>query len=166
VEKLKAWLETRLVAVSEKSTIATAIRYGLNRWDGLVRFRSSVQARPVGQPKGTGLAVTGRKMSGWCGPEPLFLGGDYTAAVFRPHSSWGLGLDGLGAACGAKRDCGHWSARRWLRPSSSSLVPLDRSRPCPAMGDGVLIYFGYPAAHEDDAERAGSAGAALHRGPG
>jgi class 3 adenylate cyclase len=23
------------------------------------------------------------------------------------------------------------------------------------MGDGVLIYFGYPQAHEDDAERAG-----------
>jgi transposase len=38
VEKLKAWLETRLIAVSEKSTIATAIRYGLSRWDGLVRF--------------------------------------------------------------------------------------------------------------------------------
>ena len=26
------------------------------------------------------------------------------------------------------------------------------------MGDGVLIYFGYPAAHEDDAERAINAG--------
>ncbi len=38
VEKLKAWLETRLLAVSEKSTIAAAIRYGLSRWDGLVRF--------------------------------------------------------------------------------------------------------------------------------
>jgi transposase len=38
VEKLKAWLETRLVAVSDKSTIATAIRYGLSRWDVLVRF--------------------------------------------------------------------------------------------------------------------------------
>src|SRR6266403_2320168 len=38
VEKLKAWLETRLVTVSEKSTIATAIRYGLSRWDSLVRF--------------------------------------------------------------------------------------------------------------------------------
>jgi len=23
------------------------------------------------------------------------------------------------------------------------------------MGDGVLAYFGYPQAHEDDAERAG-----------
>src|SRR5262249_24671075 len=28
-------------------------------------------------------------------------------------------------------------------------------------GDGVLIYFGYPAAHEDDAERAVRAGLAL-----
>lgn len=29
------------------------------------------------------------------------------------------------------------------------------------MGDGVLAYFGYPQAHEDDAERAGRAGLAL-----
>src|SRR5215468_11037168 len=29
------------------------------------------------------------------------------------------------------------------------------------MGDGVLIYFGYPRAHEDDAERAVQAGLAL-----
>jgi class 3 adenylate cyclase len=29
------------------------------------------------------------------------------------------------------------------------------------MGDGVLVYFGYPEAHEDDAERAVRAGAAL-----
>jgi len=28
------------------------------------------------------------------------------------------------------------------------------------MGDGVLIYFGYPEAHEDDAERAARAGLA------
>jgi transposase len=32
------WLENQLAAVSRKSTIAEAIRYGLNRWDGLVRF--------------------------------------------------------------------------------------------------------------------------------
>ena len=31
-------LETRLAAVSEKSTIAEAIRYGFHHWDGLVRF--------------------------------------------------------------------------------------------------------------------------------
>ena len=32
------------------------------------------------------------------------------------------------------------------------------------MGDGVLVYFGYPQAHEDDAERAVRAGLALDRG--
>jgi Transposase IS66 family len=36
--KLQDWLETKLIAVSEMSTIASAIRYGLSRWDGLVRF--------------------------------------------------------------------------------------------------------------------------------
>src|SRR5439155_14917992 len=29
------------------------------------------------------------------------------------------------------------------------------------MGDGVLVYFGYPQAHEDDAERAVRVGLAL-----
>src|SRR5204862_4078666 len=29
------------------------------------------------------------------------------------------------------------------------------------MGDGILAYFGYPQAHEDDAERATRAGLAL-----
>jgi class 3 adenylate cyclase len=29
------------------------------------------------------------------------------------------------------------------------------------MGDGVLVYFGYPQAHEDDAERAVRAGLQL-----
>ena len=38
VEELKTWLEKHLAAVSRKSTIAEAIRYGLGRWDGLVRF--------------------------------------------------------------------------------------------------------------------------------
>jgi hypothetical protein len=31
------------------------------------------------------------------------------------------------------------------------------------MGDGVLVYFGYPQAHEDDAERAVRAGLELNR---
>jgi transposase len=38
VENLKAWLEAQLAAVSQKSTIAEAIRYGLKRWPGLIRF--------------------------------------------------------------------------------------------------------------------------------
>ena len=32
------------------------------------------------------------------------------------------------------------------------------------LGDGVLVYFGYPQAHEDDAQRAVRAGLALVRG--
>jgi transposase len=38
VESFKAWLQAKLVAVSQKSPIAEAIRYGFNHWDGLVRF--------------------------------------------------------------------------------------------------------------------------------
>jgi hypothetical protein len=38
VDALKIWLEGELARVSRKSVIATAIRYGLNHWDGLVRF--------------------------------------------------------------------------------------------------------------------------------
>ena len=35
---LKIWLEQQLSRVSTKSVIAEVIRYGLNHWDGLVRF--------------------------------------------------------------------------------------------------------------------------------
>ena len=34
------------------------------------------------------------------------------------------------------------------------------------MGDGILAYFGFPSAHEDDAERAVRAGLAIHPGAG
>ena len=34
------------------------------------------------------------------------------------------------------------------------------------MGDGVLVYFGYPQAHEDDAERAVRAGLGVIDGVG
>jgi Adenylate and Guanylate cyclase catalytic domain/Collagen triple helix repeat (20 copies) len=37
----------------------------------------------------------------------------------------------------------------------------DQGPPGPHMGDGVLVYFGYPQAHEDDAERAVRAGLEL-----
>jgi len=37
-EALRAWLETTLAQVASGSAIAQAIRYALNRWDGLVRF--------------------------------------------------------------------------------------------------------------------------------
>jgi transposase len=37
-EALRAWLEKTLAQVAAGSSIAQAIRYALNRWDGLVRF--------------------------------------------------------------------------------------------------------------------------------
>ena len=37
-EALKTWLENTLAQVASGSAIAQAIRYALNRWDGLVRF--------------------------------------------------------------------------------------------------------------------------------
>jgi len=38
IEALRTWLEIQLARVSGKSTIAAAIRYGFNHWDGLMRF--------------------------------------------------------------------------------------------------------------------------------
>src|SRR6516164_4630771 len=42
VAALKTWLETTLAQLASSSTIAQALRYGLNHWDGLVRFLRSV----------------------------------------------------------------------------------------------------------------------------
>ena len=38
VAAIKTWLEQPFARVSAKATIAEDIRYGLNHWDGLVRF--------------------------------------------------------------------------------------------------------------------------------
>jgi hypothetical protein len=51
VEELKRWLETQLATVSARSVVAQAIRYGLNHWQGLVRFlddgRIEMDSNPV-----------------------------------------------------------------------------------------------------------------------
>lgn len=38
VAELKVWLQAQLARASAKSALATAIRYGLNHWEGLERF--------------------------------------------------------------------------------------------------------------------------------
>ena len=38
VTALKIWLEKTLVQLASGSSIAQAMRYGLNHWDGLARF--------------------------------------------------------------------------------------------------------------------------------
>jgi transposase len=51
VERLKTWLEQQLATVSQKATIADAIRYALARWQGLTRFiddgRIEIDSNPV-----------------------------------------------------------------------------------------------------------------------
>jgi len=39
VMAFRSWLEHQLARVSDKSGIAEELRYGLNHWEGLVRFR-------------------------------------------------------------------------------------------------------------------------------
>ena len=39
VMEFRSWLEHQLARVSDKSGIAEELRYGLNHWEGLVRFR-------------------------------------------------------------------------------------------------------------------------------
>ena len=50
VTALKTWIEKTLVQVPGGSSIAQAIRYGLNQWDGLVRFlddgRIEIDSKP------------------------------------------------------------------------------------------------------------------------
>ena len=52
---------------------------------------------------------------------------------------------------------------RWLLPSMccADLITKAGGFVAKYMGDGVLAYFGYPQAHEHDAERAVRAGLAL-----
>ena len=38
VEALKAWFEDRLKRISKTSPVRGAINYGLNQWDGLIRY--------------------------------------------------------------------------------------------------------------------------------
>src|SRR5260370_23397668 len=52
-------------------------------------------------------------------------------------------------------------ALRAFRDAVSASVSRFDGNVAKWMGDGALVYFGYPHAHEDDAERAARAGLAL-----
>ena len=75
VDALKPWLEASLAKVSKGSTLAEALRYGLNHWDGLCRFlddgRIEIDSNTV-ERSIRGLALT-RKNA-------LFAGHDHGAA--------------------------------------------------------------------------------------
>ena len=75
-------------------------------------------------------------------------------AVLRPGR--------LDRAGGAARSRGHARGdRARIRTAAPSVIARFEGFVAKFMGDGVLAYFGYPQAHEDDAERAVRAGLAL-----
>lgn len=51
-----------------------------------------------------------------------------------------------------------WEVIRAYRAACASVVAAYDGRIARFVGDGILVYFGYPRAHEDDAERAVRAG--------
>ena len=65
------------------------------------------------------------------------------------------------SALGAARPRGYARDHRRLSRSCAELIDQVGGFVAKYMGDGVLVYFGYPQAHEDDAERAVRAGLAL-----
>jgi transposase len=82
IEDMKLWLEESLAKVSKGGRIADAIRYGLNHWDGLLRFlddgRIEIDSNTVERSiRGIGLD---RKNS-------LFAGHDLGAAGWAMHAS-------------------------------------------------------------------------------
>jgi transposase len=82
IEDMKLWLEKSLAKVSKGGRIADAIRYGLNHWDGLLRFlddgRIEIDSNTVERSiRGIGLD---RKNS-------LFAGHDLGAEGWAMHAS-------------------------------------------------------------------------------
>ena len=67
----------------------------------------------------------------------------------------------LDGAVDALRPRGSARDHRRLSPRVAETVGRFEGFVAKYMGDGVLVYFGYPEAHEDDAERAVRAGLAV-----
>ena len=82
VEALKPWMEESLAKVSKGSKLAEALAYGLNQWDGLVRYlddgRIEIDSNTV-ERSIRPLALT-RKNA-------LFAGHDMGAAAWAMHAS-------------------------------------------------------------------------------
>lgn len=83
VEEMKSWFEVSLGKLSKGGKVAEAIRYGLNHWDGLVRFlddgRIEIDSNTV-ERSIRGIALT-RKNA-------LFAGHDLGAEAWALHASF------------------------------------------------------------------------------
>src|SRR3974377_2370201 len=66
--------------------------------------------------------------------------------------------DSFGPAAVARGGGGGREEIRAYQTPASALVARYDGFVAKSMGEGVLVYFGYPRAHEDDAERAVRAG--------
>jgi hypothetical protein len=75
VEALKTWCERQLALVSAKSTMATAIRYGLKHWTGLERFLEDGRIE-----MDTNIVERSMRSIGLTRKNALFAGNDAAAA--------------------------------------------------------------------------------------
>ena len=74
------------------------------------------------------------------------------------------GSGGLDGARGAARSRRHGRVIRTYQNCCAEVVERWGGHVAKYMGDGVLAYFGWPQAHEDEAERAVRAGTGAGRG--
>jgi class 3 adenylate cyclase len=95
----------------------------------------------------------GRVREGAC---PRGTGGDWCRAAAADIDV--LRSRRLDSAVGAARSRGFARGYRRVSPRCNRCCAKRRRLCCEIQGDGVLVYFGYPRAHEDDAERAVRAG--------
>jgi transposase len=83
IEAMKLWLEVSLGKVSQTGKVAEAIRYGLNHWDGLLRFlddgRIEIDSNTIERQMRT--VALDRRNS-------LFAGHDLGAAGWAMHASF------------------------------------------------------------------------------
>ena len=93
---LQAWLKTRLAKLSQKSDVAVAIRYALDRWDALLRFSDDgrVEMDNNAAERALRAVAIGRKNYLFAGSD---AGGERAAAIYSLLGSAKLnGIDPKG----------------------------------------------------------------------
>ena len=63
-----------------------------------------------------------------------------------------VGLDGALRRSSTPKTCGKWSVH--INAACTEVIQRYEGHIAQLLGDGLLVYFGYPVAHEDDAHRA------------
>ena len=134
VAELEPWLREKLALFSQKSKLAQAIRYGLSRWDGLVRFlddgRVEIDSNTV-ERSIRPLALT-RKNALFAGSDD---GASYCSSRHVLISQRDFSDD--------RQTAGVAISERWLRGEQSRAPSrrggLSRARPCMAGSRIALV---------------------------